>query len=134
MKRSSGILKAGAALLLPSLLLAACGEEVPEVPPRQVSSSPFHYPEELWDAGVEGETLLKIFVGSTGTVDTVRVQGGSEYPAFDSSAVRGARDLRFEPALKGDEPVGVWVLLPVQFNLTSEPPETGPAPADTVDP
>jgi periplasmic protein TonB len=113
------VLRPAAAVLLPLLAVAACREEAPETPPRQLSSSPFHYPEELWDAGVEGETVLRIFVSAQGSVDTVRVQRGSEYPAFDSSAARGARELRFDPARKGEDPVGVWVLLPVQFNLAS---------------
>lgn len=104
-------------LLVASPLLAACGEELPETPPQQQPGSPFHYPEDLWDAGVQGQTLLRIFVAAGGTVDSVRVERTSGYAAFDSSAVRGARDLRFEPARRGTEPIGAWVLLPVQFEL-----------------
>lgn len=99
------------------LLLGACADEQPQTPPRQHAGSPFHYPEELWDAGVEGETLLRIFVAGSGAVDTVRIERTSGYPAFDSSAVRGARELRFDPAHRGSRPVGAWVLLPVQFDL-----------------
>jgi protein TonB len=106
------------ALLLAVLPLAACRREEPQTPPRQKEAgSPFHYPEELWDAGVEGETLLRIFVGEKGAVDTIRVERSSGYPAFDSSAVRGAREIRFDPAHRGTVPVGAWVLLPVQFDL-----------------
>lgn len=105
-------------LLLATLATAAgCGEELPETPPRQLVGSPFHYPEDLWDAGVEGETVLRLFVTEAGGVDTARVERTSGYPGFDSAAVAGARDLRFDPARKGEEPVGVWVLLPVQFEL-----------------
>ena len=99
------------------LLLGACAEELPETPPRQIVGSPFHYPEELWDAGVEGETLLRLFVTEGGGVDTARVERTSGHAAFDSAAVMGARDLRFEPALRGEQPISVWVLLPVQFDL-----------------
>ena len=105
--------------LLCLFLLTACGPELPEVPPRQLSSSPFQYPEELWDAGVEGETTLRLFVSEQGEVDSARVEQSSGYPAFDSSAIAGASDLRFEPARRGEDPMGVWVLLPVQFNLAS---------------
>lgn len=106
------------ALPLAALLLAACAEEQPQSPPQQKApTSPFHYPEELWDAGVEGETLLRIFVGEGGGVDTIRVERTSGYPAFDSSAVRGARELHFDPARRATRPVGAWVLLPVQFDL-----------------
>lgn len=98
-------------------LLAACAEPEPETPPRQLAGSPFHYPEDLWDAGVEGETLLRLFVTDGGQVDTARIERSSGHRAFDSAAVHGARDLRFEPALRGEEPVAVWVLLPVQFEM-----------------
>jgi periplasmic protein TonB len=104
-------------LLLAVPLLGACQEEEEPVPPRQLSESPFHYPEELWDAGVEGETVLRLFVNPQGLVDTVQVEQGSGYEAFDTAAVAGARDLRFEPATRGDDSVSVWVLLPVRFDL-----------------
>lgn len=97
--------------------LGACREEVPITPPRQMPGSPFHYPEELWDAGVEGETLLRLFVNAEGQVDSTQVERTSGYAAFDSAAVDGARDLRFEPARRGEQPISVWVLLPVQFDL-----------------
>lgn len=100
-----------------ALLFTACQEGLPETPPRQLSGSPFHYPEELWDAGVEGETLLRLFVNGQGAVDSTQVERTSGYAAFDSAAVDGARDLRFEPARRGEEPISVWVLLPVQFDL-----------------
>ena len=51
--------------------LASCGEVEPETPPRQITGSPFHYPEELWDAGVEGETVLRLWVNPEGAVDSV---------------------------------------------------------------
>ncbi len=107
-----------AALL--ALAVAGCARErPPETPPRQITASPFQYPEELWDEGVEGETMLRIFVTNQGAVDTVRVEKTSGYEAFDSAAVQGAQVLRFEPARRGEEPVGTWVLLPVQFDMAN---------------
>lgn len=98
-------------------LLAGCGDPAVETPPRQLTGTPFHYPEQLWDAGVEGETILRLFVNEAGNVDTTRVERPSGHAEFDSAAVAGAPDLRFEPATRDEEPVGVWVLLPVQFEL-----------------
>lgn len=115
--------------LLP-FILSGCADPPPEVPPRQLSTSPFHYPEELWDAGVEGETILEIHLSEVGAVDSARVQTSSGYPAFDSAAVAGAEDLEFEPARRGEENVAVRVLLPVQFHL----PAADSAIADTAAP
>jgi len=103
--------------LLVGLLMAGCAEPPPDVPPRQLPGSPFHYPEELWDAGVEGETILEIHVSESGSVDSARVERTSGHAEFDSAAVNGARELRFEPARRGEDSVAVRVLLPVQFHL-----------------
>jgi periplasmic protein TonB len=105
--------------------LGACRETEapPETPPRQISESPFHYPEELWDEGIEGQTTLRVFVAASGQVDSVEVDTPSGHAAFDSAAARGAHELRFEPARRGDDPVGVWVLLPVQFDMSNAPAE-----------
>lgn len=110
-------IRSGYTLLCSCLLLGACADEQPQTAPQQLPGSPFHYPEELWDAGVEGETVLRIFVGEAGSVDTIRVERSSGYPAFDSSAVQGAGELTFDPAHRADRAVGAWVLLPVQFDL-----------------
>lgn len=108
--------------------VASCGEPLPETPPRQLSSSPFHYPEELWDAGVEGQTVLRLFVSDHGTVDTARLERTSGYAAFDSAALRGAADLRFEPARRGEEAAALWVLLPVDFSISDAEPAPAPNP------
>lgn len=109
------------------LVLAAAGCRKPPEPviePRQISESPFQYPEELWDAGVQGKTTLRLFISTQGSVDSARVERTSGHEAFDSAALAGARQLRFTPATQGGEPVAVWRTLPVEFNL-------GPA-ADSV--
>lgn len=112
-----------------ALLLVAPGcSEPPVTPPRQISTSPFQYPEELWDAGMEGRTTLRIFVTEQGAVDSARVEESSGHPVFDSAAVARAHSLRFEPARRGSEAVHTWVLLPVEFtiNATEAQPETRP--------
>ncbi|HYJ80322.1 MAG TPA: energy transducer TonB [Longimicrobiaceae bacterium] len=121
MPRSTRFLAAAAAL---TLLAGACNREpVPETEPRQVSETPFQYPEELWDAQVEGQTTLRLFITERGTVDSARVEAGSGYTAFDSAALAGSRELRFAPATRGGAPVAAWFLLPVKFEL---------APADSA--
>lgn len=127
-----------AALAASLLVLAACERgPVPESPPRQLSASPFQYPEDLWDAQVEGQTTLRLFISDRGSVDTVRIEKGSGYAAFDSAALAGSRSLRFQPATRGGKPVAAWFLLPVKFELSpadsaAAAPTGGAAPADTT--
>jgi protein TonB len=128
-----------ASLFGAALLLGACEREpVPESPPRQLSETPFQYPEELWDAQVEGQTTLRLFISQRGSVDTVRVEHGSGYAAFDSAALSGSHELRFAPATRDGKPVAAWFLLPVKFELSPAdsaaaspvtPPPAAPAAA-----
>ena len=124
-----------AALALWLAATAAC-ERKPVVETEPVALTPpsFQYPEELWDAQVEGQTTLRLFISDRGTVDTVRVEKGSGYAAFDSAALAGSRSLRFQPATRGGEAVAAWFLLPVKFELNPADSAAAPpsAPADTT--
>jgi TonB family protein len=122
----------GAALLAPALLasallLAGClGGADLERPVLLQGEEPIEYPLELWDEGVEGELLLRVRVSAEGQVDSVEVSESSGSPALDSAAVRGARELRFEPGRKGGRLVPMWATLPVHF--TKELPPAEPRP------
>lgn len=106
------------AVLLAAVALAACEREpVVETAPRQLTPPPFQYPEELWDAGVQGKTVLSIRVNEQGSVDSVKVDTTSGHKGFDSAAVAGTRELRFAPATRGGAPVARWVVLPVEFQI-----------------
>lgn len=82
---------------------------------------PIEYPLSLWDQDMEGETLLRVRVTDTGHVDSVEVLESSGHVAFDSAAVRGARDLRFTPARKEGKRIEVWAKVPVHFSKRPRP-------------
>ena len=86
-----------------------------EEPTPLYGDVPIEYPVTLWDAEVEGETLLRVRVNETGNVDSVEVVEASGYPAFDSAAVRGALQLRYSPARRNGKRISVWAKVPVQF-------------------
>jgi periplasmic protein TonB len=124
----SPIARTPLAALALCLAAAACREEpVVETQPRPLSKPAFQYPEELWDAGVEGRTVLAIHVDTAGRADSVRVETPAGDPAFDRAAVAGTNAIRFEPARRDGKPVARWVLLPVEFEITADTA----APADT---
>lgn len=98
-----------------------CGDgDVIQEPTPLYGEVPIEYPLDLWDADVEGITLLRVRVTEMGVVDSVEVLEGSGYPTFDSAAVRGALDLRYNPARKNGERTTVWAKVPVHF--TKEAP------------
>ncbi len=102
--------------LLLSVMLTGCGNgEALEEPTPLYGEVPVEYPLDLWDADVEGQTLLRVRVTAEGLVDSVEVLETSGYPAFDSAAVRGARQLRYSPARRKGRRLTVWAKVPVQF-------------------
>lgn len=112
--------------------LAACGtgrdagapaRPRAEMPVALNGASPFQYPADLFDQGVEGEVRLRLFVDAQGNVvaESTRVASSSGAPGFDSAAVRGASELRFAPARRDGAPVGMAFYQPVVFRRASAP-------------
>jgi protein TonB len=112
----------GPLLALAPLLLAACaGDQQIERPTPLYGEVPIEYPVGLWDQDVEGETLLRVLVTETGRVDSVEVMESSGHEAFDSAAIAGARELRFQPARRNGKRIEVWAQVPVYFSKRPGP-------------
>ena len=115
----------------------------PDVPPVMLNKElPFRYPPALYAQKVQGNVTLRIYIDRDGSIvaDSTRVAETSGFNALDSAAMKGSRDLRFEPAKTQDVPVPVSILLPVFFRHPDAPPLAGDsvikrdsaAPADTT--
>lgn len=90
--------------------------------------SPFEYPTALWDQKLEGETLLMVHVTETGAVDSAYVVQTSGQMAFDSAALRGAKQLRFSAGRQGQRRVAMWTRVPVRFRMDTVPAVGLPEP------
>jgi protein TonB len=129
-------------LILPvavAALLAATGcggDPVIDQPRPLYGEDPVEYPLSLWDAGVEGETVLRVRVTDTGVIDSIEIATSSGNVGLDSAAVSGVRDLRFEPGREDGERTRMWATLPVVFS--KRPGGTGaagtPAPSAAEEP
>lgn len=110
-----------------AVALGGCGGDEPVTNPEPVSiESPFRYPVDEWDAQVEGEVVVMVYVTDVGDVDSVYVLESSGVPALDSAAVAGARELEFAPGRRGDERIAMWAKLPVVFARPDSAIEGGP--------
>lgn len=85
-------------------------------PPRPTEQVPPQYPEQAAAEGLEGRVLVKVLVGTDGSVKDVSVEESTD-PVFDAAAVKAVLQWRFEPATRGGEPVEASVVIPFDFNL-----------------
>lgn len=126
----------GARLLALALCAAACSKgpdatraQAPaarrtnDVPVAINGESPFQYPPDLYDQGIEGEVRLRLFVDALGRVrpESTRVASSSGTAALDTAAVAGAALLRFAPAHRDGQPVGIAFYQPVIFRRRAAP-------------
>jgi TonB family protein len=115
----------GLALLpaLAALLTGCAGDQEIERPTPLQAGTAIEYPLSMWDRDVEGQTLLRVLVSETGAVKRVEVMQSSGHAQLDSAAVEGARDLRFQPAMRAGRRIEVWATVPVAFS--KKPKEGG---------
>jgi protein TonB len=75
------------------------------------------YPHNARRLGIQGTTLLSVFVAADGRVGDVVVKQSAGHPDLDQAAADAVKRWRFEPARRGSDAVAMWVLLPVEFRL-----------------
>src|ERR1051325_2528674 len=100
----------------------------PDIAPVMLNKElPFRYPPALYAQKVQGNVTLRIFINRDGTIapDSTRIAETSGFTALDSAAMKGSRDLKFEPAKTQGQPVPVSILLPVYFRHPDAPPLAG---------
>jgi protein TonB len=96
----------------------ATADQPRELPPVALNAqTPVEYPPALFDQGIEGTVILRLYADSTGklVLDSTRVQESSGYPALDSAAIAAAPSLLFAPARSDSTPVAASFLQPIYF-------------------
>jgi protein TonB len=79
------------------------------------------YPRILLNSGISGTTVLWAFVDVGGRVRATRIHRSSGNAQLDHAAETAlVEDADFSPALNRDQPVGVWVQIPVTFALSGQ--------------
>jgi len=108
--------KSDSTLALPSdpAAIVARGEDPPVALDPE---SPIAYPVAVYQQGISGTVLLRLFVDETGRLapDSTRIQESSGYPALDSAALAAAPRLRYAPALRNGVAVASLFTQPIRF-------------------
>jgi iron complex outermembrane receptor protein len=101
----------------------------PVQPPKLVRSVQAEYPEEARRAALSGTVRLQLVIGIDGAVSEAYVLRRAGH-GFDESALRAARQLRFEPALLDGRPAAVRIEYEIAFTLPA--PGAAPAPYEST--
>ena len=87
------------------------------LPPVPILRKKPAYPAVAIRRGYAGRVLLRLFVSVAGDVSDVRLLRSSGYRVLDGAAIRAVKSWRFSPAMRGGRPVGLWVEVPIVFEL-----------------
>ena len=74
------------------------------------------YTEEARKNKIQGTVMVRVLIGSDGSVKRVTVTRGLP-DGLDEQAIQAAYQLRFKPAMKGGQPVSFWQAVTIEFNL-----------------
>jgi len=75
-----------------------------------------HYPDSLKAMGIGGTANVWVYIDEEGRVESTRVQKSSGYETLDQAAMAAASEFEFTPALNRNQPVPVWIAIPITFN------------------
>lgn len=85
-------------------------------PMYRTNPSP-RYPRLARKRGYEGTVVLEVLVDPNGRVKDLQVFKSGGYAILDKAAVASVKDWLFEPGMRGDEKVEMWVKIPIRFQL-----------------
>lgn len=83
------------------------------LPPQTV------YPQMSKRMGEQGKVVLRILVGENGKPDQVQVQTSSGFSRLDEAGRQAGQRVQFKPHMEDGRAVPVYVILPLNFQLTT---------------
>ncbi|MEJ2655770.1 MAG: energy transducer TonB [Desulfobacterales bacterium] len=92
-------------------------ETIREARPIYRSNPSPEYPRIARIRGYQGIVLLDVLVNDDGEVDDVKIFRTSGHPILDRAAKSSVKQWLFEPGMIGDKKVGMWVRVPIRFEL-----------------
>lgn len=75
------------------------------------------YPEMALEMGIEGKTLILVFIDKNGKVKKAEIVGEKDTFGFGESAIAAIMQTEFEPALMGLNKIPVRVTMPFTFKI-----------------
>ncbi len=88
-----------------------------EAIPLYRENPPPRYPRIARRKGYEGTVVLEVLVNPEGKVADSRIFRSCGYSILDKAAMKAIRNWLFEPGMRGDKKVEMWVKVPIRFQL-----------------
>ncbi len=95
----------------------SAGYGLHEATPEYQKNPPPEYPKMARRKGYQGTVILEVLVDQNGRVEDLRIFQSSGYPSLDDAASASVFKWAFLPGMKENKPVGMWVKIPVRFQL-----------------
>ena len=92
-------------------------QAIHEARPIYLTNPPPAYPRLARKRGYEGTVVLEVWVDRSGRVKDLRVLTSCGHTMLDKVAVTTVKDWLFEPGMRGDDTVEMWVKIPIRFQL-----------------
>jgi protein TonB len=90
---------------------------LPIFPPKIIYSVLPQYPASALSQGLEGTTLLSVYVGLSGAAERVEVKTSSGLAALDEAAAAAVAQWKFNPAVQGGAAIASCFEVPVRFEV-----------------
>ncbi|MFZ3047517.1 MAG: energy transducer TonB [Desulfatirhabdiaceae bacterium] len=91
--------------------------EIREAYPLYQSNPPPSYPQQARKRGFQGTVILKVLIGTDGNVSDIDIQETSGHSILDQAARETVGGWIFKPGYRGNEPVEMWIRVPIRFEL-----------------
>ncbi|MCF7800521.1 MAG: energy transducer TonB [Candidatus Marinimicrobia bacterium] len=80
------------------------------------------YPELAREAGIEGMVIVQTKIDIDGNASQSKIIKGIEDGGINEAAINAIENTKWNPALSDNQPVAVWITIPVQFKLATDKP------------
>lgn len=78
------------------------------------------YPDIAMEAGIEGTVIVQTYIDENGNVGETIILKGIPNTGLNEAAVSAIKRTKWKPALQRDKKVGVWISIPIIFEISSE--------------
>lgn len=95
----------------------AKNQTIVEARPLYRANPPPNYPAMARKREYTGHVVLEVLVGQDGSVADLRLFSSSGHAILDNAAISSVKTWIFEPGMRGEEKVEMWVRVPIRFEL-----------------